>query len=90
MSQDFLGALFAQALTTALQVAGPIVLACLVAGLVVSILQAATQVNDPVLSFVPKLVAAAAVALLLGPWMATALLDFTVRIFRYAAGVAGG
>ena len=81
--------LMQQALQTALLVAGPLLLAALVAGLVVSVLQAATQINEMTLSFIPKLLAVCAVAVLAGPWMLGMLLDFTRRLLTAIPGMIG-
>ena len=74
-----------QALFTTLEVGGPIVVATLVVGLVISIIQAATQINEQTMTFVPKLLIVAAVLFLFGPGMLERLLDFT----RLAFGAAG-
>lgn len=79
-SGDLTGVL-QQALFTVLSVGGPIVLATMAVGLVVSILQAATQVNEATLTFVPKLIVVAAILMLAGPGMLQRLLDFTRLIF---------
>ncbi len=65
-----------QALTMMLTVSAPVLLAALVVGLVVSIFQAATQINEATLSFVPKVLAAVAVLAIAGPWMVTTLVDY--------------
>jgi len=65
-----------QALFTLLTVAAPVLLVVLVVGIVVSIFQAATQINEATLSFVPKLLAAVAVMGLAGPWMVTTLVEY--------------
>jgi flagellar biosynthetic protein FliQ len=59
-----------------LLVAAPLLLVALVVGLVVSIFQAATQINDATLSFVPKIIASVAVLAVAGPWMMTTLVDY--------------
>ncbi len=59
-----------------LMVAAPVLLAVLVVGLVVSIFQAATQINEATLSFVPKVIAAVAVLGIAGPWMLTTLVEY--------------
>ena len=59
-----------------LKVSAPLLLGVLVVGLVVSIFQAATQINESTLSFVPKVVAAVAVLAIMGPWMMSALVDY--------------
>ncbi len=65
-----------QALMTLLMVAGPVLLAVLVVGIVVSVFQAATQINEATLSFVPKMVAAVLVMAIAGPWMLSTLVDY--------------
>ena len=64
-----------QGLYMLLMVSAPVLLAVLVVGLVVSIFQAATQINEATLSFVPKIVAAAAVLAVAGPWMLSTLVE---------------
>jgi len=70
-----------QALFTALLVSAPLLLAALAIGLVVSVFQAMTQINEMTLSFIPKLLAIFAVLLLAGPWMITQLVDYVQRLF---------
>ncbi|SMC26166.1 flagellar biosynthetic protein FliQ [Andreprevotia lacus DSM 23236] len=62
--------------------AGPMLLAALVTGLIVSIFQAATQINEATLSFIPKLLVAFLVFLLAGPWMIETAMDYTIRLFQ--------
>ena len=69
------------ALEAGLLVAAPMLGAALVTGLVVSILQAATQINEMTLSFVPKLLAMFLTVILAGPWMLRTLTDFTIRLY---------
>ena len=61
--------------------AAPILLAALAVGLVVSILQAATQIQEQTLSFVPKILGMGAVAILTAPWLFTKIMDFSARMF---------
>ena len=68
-----------EGLTTLLMVSAPVLLVVLGVGLVVSIFQAATQINEATLSFVPKVVAAVAVLGFAGPWMMTTLVDYLQR-----------
>ena len=63
-----------------LMVSAPLLGVALVAGLVVSILQAATQINEQTLSFIPKVLAIFGTLLLLGPWMLATLVDYTRRL----------
>jgi flagellar biosynthetic protein FliQ len=65
-----------------LMVAAPVLLTVLVVGLVVSIFQAATQINEATLSFVPKVIAAVAVLGFAGPWMITTLVEYLQRTLQ--------
>lgn len=65
------------ALYVAMMVAAPMLLTALLVGLLVGIIQAATQIHEMTLSFIPKLLAMAVVGLLLGPWMLHVLVQFT-------------
>lgn len=68
-----------EALTLLLMISLPVLLTVLVVGLVVSIFQAVTQINENTLSFVPKLIAAVLVFAIAGPWMLTTVVDFIRR-----------
>ncbi|PWF21180.1 flagellar biosynthesis protein FliQ [Corticimicrobacter populi] len=59
-----------------LSIAGPLLLVTLIVGLLISIFQAATQINEMTLSFIPKLLAMCAALVLLGPWILNTLVDF--------------
>ena len=79
-----------QALETLMTTASPILLVILVTGLLISILQALTQINEATLSFVPKLVLSSLVLVLAGPWMLSNLTDFISRmILSIPAGING-
>jgi flagellar biosynthesis protein FliQ len=71
-----------QAMQVTLLISAPLLLTALVVGLVVSIFQAATQINEMTLSFIPKLLAMFAVLVIAGPWMLTTMLDFMRRLFE--------
>lgn len=75
------------ALVTGLMVCAPILAAGLVVGVMVSIVLAATQIQEFTLTFVPKLVAMAAAAALCAPWMLRTLVSFTHWVFRQMAAV---
>lgn len=68
-------------LWTAILVGGPVILAGVVIGLIVAILQAATQVNDSAVAFAPKAVATIVTIVIAGPWMLAQLVDFTTSVF---------
>jgi flagellar biosynthesis protein FliQ len=78
-----------QALYTMLMLAAPMLLAALVVGLVVSILQAATQINEMTLSFIPKLIAMMAALVIAGPWMITFFVDYMRRMFEAIPSAIG-
>lgn len=70
-----------QAIEVTLIISAPTLLAALVVGLIISIFQAATQINESTLQFVPKLVAMFIVMVLFGPWMLQYLVDYIQRLF---------
>ncbi len=70
-----------QAVEAALVLSAPMLLAALVVGLIISIFQAATQINEATLQFVPKLVAIFLVMILFGPWMLQYMIDYIQRLF---------
>lgn len=71
-----------QALFVMLMIAAPMLLAALVVGLVVSVLQAATQINEMTLSFIPKLLAMLGTLVIAGPWIITFFTDYMRRLFE--------
>lgn len=71
-----------QAMEVALLVSAPLFIAALLTGLVISIFQAATQINEATLSFVPKLVAIFVTLIVAGPWMITLLTDYIRRLYE--------
>jgi flagellar biosynthetic protein FliQ len=78
-----------QSVEVMLMVAGPLLLVALVVGLLISILQAATQINEATLSFIPKLIAMLAVLLVAGPWMLALLVDYVRRLYESIPSVIG-
>jgi flagellar biosynthesis protein FliQ len=78
-----------QGLYTLLMVAAPVLVTILVVGLVVSIFQAATQINEATLSFVPKIIAAVAVLAVMGPWMMGTLVDYLRGMLLSIPGAVG-
>jgi len=71
-----------QALEVTLVLAAPMLLSALVVGLIVSVFQAATQLNEATLQFVPKLVVMFMVLILVGPWMLQYMTDYIQRLFE--------
>jgi flagellar biosynthetic protein FliQ len=78
-----------QALLVLLMVSAPMLLASLAVGLVVSIFQAATQINEMTLSFIPKLVAVFVTMVVAGPWIMSTLIDYIRRLFTQIPGLIG-
>ena len=78
-----------QGLHLLLMVAAPILLTVLAVGLLVSVFQAATQIHEATLSFVPKVVAAVAVLAIAGPWMLTTLVEYLQRTLMAIPSVVG-
>lgn len=70
-----------QALWVALELALPILIASLAVGLLVSVFQAVTQLQEPTLTFIPKILAVIAVLVFAGPWMMNTLLSFTIDLW---------
>ncbi len=73
----------------ALLISAPLLLAALVTGLVISVLQAATQINEMTLSFIPKLLALFATMVLAGPWMLSVILDYLRQVLTGFPGMIG-
>lgn len=78
-----------EALELTLLISAPLFIAALITGLVVSIFQAATQINESTLSFVPKLIAIFITLIVAGPWMITMLTDYMRRLYESIPGVIG-
>jgi flagellar biosynthetic protein FliQ len=78
-----------QAIEITLLVSAPLLLSALAVGLLVSIFQAATQINEMTLSFIPKLLVMFFVLVVGGPWMLNLLMDYTRRLFTSIPGLVG-
>ena len=78
-----------QALELTLLVSAPPFIAALTTGLIISIFQAATQINEQTLSFVPKLIATFITLVLAGPWMITMMTDYIRRLFESIPSMTG-
>ena len=70
-----------QAISIAIKLAAPLLLVSMAVGLLIAILQAATQIHEQTITFVPKLLLIGLILLAAGPWMLNTLMDFLVRIF---------
>ncbi|MGZ4200711.1 MAG: flagellar biosynthesis protein FliQ [Thermoleophilaceae bacterium] len=82
MNQDVVINLVMQAVTLSLKVAAPILLAGLVVGLLVSIFQAITQIQEMTLTFIPKILVTIAVMVIAGPWMLNQITGYTEQLWQ--------
>lgn len=87
MNSDLAMHLLAQMLLTAAKVAAPVLIATLVVGLVISILQVVTQIQEMTLTFIPKLIAVVVVFLIFGAWMMAEVVQFARQVISLAAAV---
>jgi flagellar biosynthesis protein FliQ len=77
------------AMEVTLMVAAPMLLVALIIGLIVSIFQAATQINEATLSFIPKLIGIFVALIVAGPWMLAVMLDYMRQVFNGIPGLIG-
>ena len=88
MTDQFVTYLFREAFYTTLMVSAPMLILSLVVGLVISVFQAATSIQEFTLTFVPKIIAVAVVTVLTLPWMMETMVSFTVNLFNQIPGLA--
>jgi flagellar biosynthesis protein FliQ len=81
VNQDTVVNLATQGMTLALEIAGPILIVGLVIGVLVSLFQAVTQIQEQSLSFIPKLIGLALVIVILGPWMLDKMVNYTTNLY---------
>ena len=87
MDSDTAMHLLSETFLTAAKVAAPILLATLVVGVVISILQVVTQIQEMTLTFIPKLITVVAMFLITGAWMMAVVVEFTRHLFGLVAGM---
>ena len=90
MSEDVVLQLGQNALKTLAMLSAPLLLSTLVIGLIISIFQALTQINENTLTFVPKMAVIAIILLLAGPWMLDVMTSYTTNLFENIASVVRG
>ena len=90
MNQDTVVSLATQAMTLAVEIAGPMMLLGLVVGLVVSIFQAVTSIQEQSLSFIPKIIGLGALIVILGPWMLDQLVTYAQNLYLSIPQLIGG
>ena len=89
MNQDTVVNLATQAISLSLKIAGPLLLVALVIGLLISVFQAVTQIQEQSLSLIPKIAGVAVVIVLLGPWMLGQLVSYTTALFTSIPTMVG-
>lgn len=87
MSENMIMGIIKDAVQTGLIISAPILLVSILVGLIISIFQATTQIQEQTLTFVPKLIAIAFVGIVTGSWMLHQVVAFTERIFGYIAHI---
>ncbi len=89
MNPDTVMTVGSRALEITLMLAAPLLLVALVTGLIVGAFQAATQINEQTLSFIPKLIAMAVTLVIAGPWMLKVLVSYTRELFESIPSLLG-
>ena len=89
MNSDTINSLATQALTVALEISMPFLLAGLVVGLLVSVFQAVTSIQEQTLSFIPKILVIGAVLAIAGPWMLDQMLTYTQNLYTNIPNMVG-
>lgn len=89
MSPELVINIIQNALYVLILVSAPVLVVSLLVGLFVSILQAATQINEMTLTFIPKLLALFLTLVLAGPWMLNTMIEYTVRLYRSIPNIIG-
>ncbi len=89
MDQDTVINLASQAMSLAFKVAGPLLLGAMVVGLLVSIFQAVTQIQEQSLTLIPKIAAIAVISVVLGPWMLDQLVAYTTNLYTAIPSLVG-
>ncbi|WP_137939678.1 flagellar biosynthesis protein FliQ [Chitinivorax sp. B] len=89
MTPEMVVTLIQRAVEVMLLLSAPMLIAALVVGLLVSVFQAATQINEMTLSFIPKLIVTFIVMVLAGPWMIQLITDYTIRLFTSIPSLIG-
>ena len=87
MSEEFVLSIGTHAIKTSFFVAAPLLIAAMVIGIVVSVFQAITQINEATLTFIPKMFAIVIVLAVMGPWMLQVMQEYTVHIFEHMGDV---
>nr|WP_294511648.1 flagellar biosynthesis protein FliQ [uncultured Rhodopila sp.] len=89
MNEGETAALVHECMVVILKLGGPVLGVALVVGLIMSVIQAVTQINEAMLAFLPKLAAIGVALMLFGPFMVTTLLNFTREVFDHILAIGG-
>ncbi len=84
MGEEVVMQLGSDALKTTILLAGPMLIAAMLIGLLVSVVQALTQINEATLTFIPKMVAVVLILVLMGPWMLEVMKNYTTEVISGA------
>jgi flagellar biosynthetic protein FliQ len=80
MTEEMVMALASEAIKTTMYIAGPLLIAAMAIGILVSVLQAITQINESTLTFIPKMIAVIIVLIVMAPWMLDVMKQYTISI----------
>jgi flagellar biosynthetic protein FliQ len=84
MTEDFIMGLGAEAVKTMIYLAGPLLLCAMVIGIIVSVLQAITQINEATLTFIPKMIGVIVILAVMAPWMMRVMQEYSANILSNA------
>ena len=87
MTEEMVMQIGQNALTTMIYLAGPVLLAAMAVGIVVSILQAITQINEQTLTFIPKMMAVVLTLIVMAPWMLRIMQEYAISVFGNAGEI---
>src|SRR6185312_13900660 len=85
MTEEMVMSIAAEAIKTTIYLAGPLLIAAMAIGIIVSVLQAITQINESTLTFIPKMVAVIIVLVIMGPWMLQTMQTYAADVFGNVA-----
>ena len=89
MTRDTVVTLTVEAMELAMKIGGPLLIVGLIVGLVISVFQAVTQIQEQTLTFIPKIVATAAVVIIAGPWMLDQMLVYATELYSSIPELSG-
>jgi flagellar biosynthetic protein FliQ len=84
VTEEMVMSLASEAVKTTIYIAGPLLISAMLIGILVSILQAVTQINESTLTFIPKMIAVIIVLVVMGPWMLDVMQSYTAQVFSSA------